>query len=117
VCQKKTKGGEFLFYVVFISSLTWRWGESLHHSPSPMTFWPGGRSEQTQACTCASSQLLQVHEGGNRHSSLTKDLQLKWSFLDSEGMDQDMGEGAVGEIRKGGAAYQAAWFLKVPNFP
>jgi hypothetical protein len=46
-----------------------------------MVFGPEGGAGQTHAYTYANSQ---VHEGGNFHSSLTKDLQLKWGSLGSE---------------------------------
>jgi hypothetical protein len=53
-----------------------------------VAFRLGGGSGQTHANTYANSQVPSILERGNFHSSLTNDLQLKWSFLGSEGMGQ-----------------------------
>jgi hypothetical protein len=51
VCRGK-KREEFLFEVVYISSLTWRWEENLYHSLSPMALGSGGGSGWTHAYLC-----------------------------------------------------------------
>jgi hypothetical protein len=75
-----------------------------------MTFGPGGGPGQTHAYTCANSQVLFDHVGGNVYPNLTKDLPaLKWRAL--AGLRGSWGWGEQVSLN------QAVWFFKVPNFP
>jgi hypothetical protein len=91
------KKRRILFEDIFISSLTWRWGENLS---LPVFNRARGRSGQIQAYTYGNSQAPQDHVGRNFFSSLTKGLQLKWSSLGSEEME--MGQGGRVECYKSG---------------
>jgi hypothetical protein len=99
------KKGRILSQEVFISALTWKWGENPCDSLSLVAFGPGGGSGWTHAYSCALVLILRspVHAAGNFHSDLTKDLQLKW-------ISGFRGDGW--ELGKEVSLNQAVWFLK-----
>jgi hypothetical protein len=60
-----------------------------------MALGSGGGAGWNHAYIYANCQAPQVHEGGNFHSSLTKDLQLKWGSVGWEEAGQGGEQGAL----------------------
>jgi hypothetical protein len=82
--MNEEKKERILFYIIFISSLSWKWGENPHHP----ILWARGRIWMDSCIhLCYFSGILNPC-GKKFHSNLTKDLQLKWRSLGSVRMGQ-----------------------------
>jgi hypothetical protein len=85
-CARKKE--RILFLVIFVSSLTWRWGENLHLS---CLKWPSGQ-EDLGGLMHTPMLILRYPKSMQEEiptlSNLSTDLLLKWSSGGSEGVGE-----------------------------